>query len=141
MAGQTPGVTAPYRDWADPPARLMTVPSVPASVARIRHFAADACRDAGAGAACDTVALLVSEIATNALVHGSGEVRVSVWASPGVVRVEVDDDGAGLPVRRQADPDAEGGRGLALVEALSTGWGVQPGETGKTVWFELDAAP
>lgn len=119
----------------------MSVPSVPASVAKIRRFAVEACQEIGAVAVCDTVALLVSEVATNALVHGSGDVQVSISTAPGVVRVEVDDDGAGLPVRRQAGPEAEGGRGLALVAALARGWGVQPAESGKTVWFEVEISP
>lgn len=124
----------------DAPAHLMTVPSVPASVAQIRRFAVEACQEAGADGVSDTVALLVSEVATNALVHGSGEVHVNVSTAGAVVRVEVDDDGGGLPMRRQAGPDAEGGRGLALVDALATSWGVQPTALGKTVWFEVATA-
>ena len=109
------------------PGAELSVPSVPRSVASVRHFAR----------AADTVELLVSEIATNALVHGAGEVRIRVDVSGGTVRVEVDDGGAALPTVREASTTAEGGRGLALVAAMSSGWGVAPRPGGKTVWFEI----
>lgn len=123
----------------DPAPRAeLSVPSVPRSVAQVRRFARDAC--APGSATADAVELLVSEVATNALVHGEGEVRVRVQAREGVVRVEVDDESPVLPVARSAGPTAEGGRGLALVTALSSSWGVLPRDDGKTVWFEV-AAP
>ncbi len=115
----------------------MTVPSLPSSVSAVRRFAVAACERSGLGAVSDTVALLVSEVATNALVHGSGDVRVSVRADADRVRVEVADDSPGWPVTREAGPEAEGGRGLALVEALSSDWGTRAEGVGKVVWFEL----
>lgn len=122
-----------------PPSRpdLMTVPSVPSSVSAVRRFAVEACRRSGLGQVSDTVALLVSEVATNALVHGSGDVRVSVVAAGHLVRVEVADDSPGWPRPRRAGPEAEGGRGLALVEALSSSWGTRAEGEGKVVWFEI----
>ena len=114
--------------------------TVPASVARIRRFTADACRSSAPGVDADTVALLVSEVATNALVHGDGKVRVRVRATSSGLRVEVHDDSPSLPSRRRATPMDEGGRGIALVEALSSGWGADRTPDGKTVWFEVDAA-
>ncbi len=114
----------------------ITVPSVPRSVSAVRRFAVEACADASEDVR-DTVALLVSEVATNALVHGSGDVEVGVSRRPGVLRVEVCDDSATLPQPRAASPDAEGGRGLALVDALASAWGVEPRGRGKVVWFEV----
>ncbi len=114
----------------------MTVPSVPRSVASLRRFAVRACEQAGTEV-CDTVALLVSEVATNALVHGSGEVQVSVRAGSGVLRVEVADGSPELPRPRRAGPEAEGGRGLALVDALASDWGTERTADGKVVWFEV----
>lgn len=114
----------------------LSVPSVPRSVASVRRFARAAC-DRLPRSTADTVELLVSEIATNALVHGAGEVRVRVHVSGRDVRVEIDDEGAALPQPREAAPTAEGGRGLALVTALSGGWGVATRPGGKTVWFEV----
>lgn len=115
----------------------ITVPSLPASIANVRRFAVAACRASGLGPLCDTVALLVSEVATNALVHGSGEVQVRVSASGAVLRVEVADGSPQLPRPREAGLLEEGGRGLALVAQLSRDWGVYREGPGKVVWFEL----
>ncbi len=114
--------------------------TVPASVARIRRFTAAACRTATPTVDSDTVALLVSEVATNALVHGQGSVRVRVRRTAGGLRVEVHDGSPALPSRRTATPMDEGGRGIALVEALSSGWGAERTDDGKTVWFEVAAS-
>ena len=56
-------------------------------------------------------------------------------------RAEVWDSVPRVPAARQAGPDEEGGRGLALVEALSDRWGwtTVPGWPGKVVWAELRA--
>lgn len=55
------------------------------------------------------------------------------------VRVSVSDDVAGMrPTDPQADADHDGGRGLAIVARLATSWGVDAGDLGKTVWFELE---
>ena len=113
--------------------------TVPASVARIRRFAVETSRTTAPGVDADTVALLVSEVATNALVHGSGQVRVRVRPTRSGLRVEVHDGDATLPSRRQATPRDEGGRGIALVDALSSGWGAERTPDGKTVWFEVAA--
>lgn len=115
----------------------MTVPSLPASIASVRRFAVGVCRSQGFGQLCDAVALLVSEVATNALVHGTGEVQVRVLAHGRVLRVEVADDSPRMPVPRAAGLLEEGGRGLALVASLSQDWGVQRQGVGKIVWFEL----
>lgn len=123
---------------AEPPEEL-ELPSVPASVARVRRYAADACAARGFDGDYDTLALLVSEIATNALVHGSGRVRVRVLGSGGRVRIEITDGSTAAPRPQRAGTDAEGGRGLALVDALSAAWGTRPLPDGKTVWFELAA--
>lgn len=113
----------------------MSVPSVPRSVAKVRRFARVAA--AGVPSCLDVVELLVSEVATNAMIHGAGEVRVRVAVTGEVVRVEVDDEDPRAPIVRPASPTAEGGRGLALVTALSSAWGSLPREGGKTVWFEV----
>ena len=115
----------------------MVAETVPASVARIRRFTTDACRITAPRADCDTVSLLVSEVATNALVHGVGQVLVRVVPTDGGVRIEVVDGSPSLPVPRAATPMDEGGRGLALVEALASAWGAERSDGGKTVWFEV----
>jgi anti-sigma regulatory factor (Ser/Thr protein kinase) len=116
----------------------MSVPSLPRSVSELRRFAVAASREQGFTGDSDTLALLVSEVATNALLHGRGEVRLSVVQRAGRLRVEVSDASNRLPVRREADLEAQGGRGVALLEQLSENWGVRPLPLrGKIVWFEL----
>jgi serine phosphatase RsbU (regulator of sigma subunit)/PAS domain-containing protein len=88
-----------------------------------------------------TARLLASEIVTNSVIHGnSGEddwIGLDVALSPGGVRVEVTDHGAGFAaVPARPDPDDPGGRGLFLVDALADRWGSADG--GTRVWFEVD---
>lgn len=117
----------------------LVVPSVPQSVAQVRRYAVQACLARGWTGDCDTVALLVSEVATNALVYGTGSVRVTVAGDGPRLRIAVTDDSPDRPALRDAPDDAEGGRGLALVDALADAWGVDPHDPGKSVWFELSA--
>ena len=87
----------------------------------------------------DVVNLLVSELVTNAVVHGGSEADVSVVLTPTALRVEVGDRDEYVPAPKGADDDwATSGRGLALVEAMSKAWGVDPVKGGKVIWFEVD---
>ncbi len=113
--------------------------SLPAAARRV---VAGACRDAGTGPEClDAAVLMTSEVVTNALRHGQGEVRLAVGADQELVRVEVGDDEPGRPRRRSADIDAESGRGMVILDALASDWGVLEAAPGKTVWFEVPAQP
>lgn len=89
----------------------------------------------------DVAVLLASELVTNAVLHGAGEISVRVSSTPRAVRVAVADHGADLPAPTRARTGAASGRGLDLVEMLSSAWGVvsYPGD-GKAVWFELPVA-
>jgi DNA-binding NarL/FixJ family response regulator len=89
------------------------------------------------GAKLEDVRLLVSELVTNAVIHAGSEADVSVLLLRDAIRVEVADDSTDPPVPRDAAVSDLGGRGLALVEALSTAWGVDIKEDGKVVWFEV----
>ncbi|WP_228039788.1 ATP-binding protein [Streptomyces chromofuscus] len=87
----------------------------------------------------EDVALCVSELATNALLHGVPPGRgflLRVRYDGDVVRVEVHDSGTGVP--RVADEPDEGGRGLLLVAALSDKWGVDERTPGKAVWCQFE---
>lgn len=93
----------------------------------------------------DITELLVSELATNAVVHAGGRYRLTLSVGIGTLRCEVADERRHLPLRpnRQAedhDADSESGRGLLLVDALAHRWGSRLIGEGKEVWFELEIA-
>lgn len=85
--------------------------------------------------------LLVSEVVTNAVIHGAGERRLRCRTVDGWIRVEVHDDSPVAPAVRSYSDEAVTGRGIELVELLSAAWGVAPEDAGKTVWFELGEPP
>lgn len=94
----------------------------------------------------DDVALVISELTSNARLHGEAPISVRVLESDQRVRVEVTDAGTSFPVRPRPSGEAMTGRGLRLVAAVSARWGVEPlGADGKVVWAELcqvdDRAP
>jgi anti-sigma regulatory factor (Ser/Thr protein kinase) len=112
-------------------------------VAAARRFVASAIH--GGGAARDVSRLLVSEAATNAVLHSAsgngGSFSVQYRISDDLLRVEVQDDGGPVgPRRRVHHLESMTGRGLDLFDALSDRWGVDGGPEGWTVWFELDLA-
>ncbi len=117
------------------------------SVRRARAFVHQHCQASGvADADCDTVALLTSETVTNAFIHGRSEARLRLVVRPDAVRVEVGDDNSRHPTRIERQDDALDGRGLDILDLLSTRWGVTDDIAGKVVWFEVardadDAAP
>lgn len=89
----------------------------------------------------DVVELLVSELAGNCVRHTNSDFEVSVSSDRRRIRVAVSDRGAGKPAVQHVDTSAVAGRGLALVESLSSAWGVRTSRlprAGKAVWFELD---
>ncbi|MFC7881156.1 ATP-binding protein [Streptomyces sp. NPDC057376] len=113
------------------------------SVPAARAFAREALAAWGVRERADDVVLCVSELATNALVHGVPPgrgflLRLLPWGAGGV-RVEVHDSGDGVPAVPQADvrEPGEGGRGLLLVSELADKWGVGERDPGKVVWCEL----
>jgi len=98
----------------------------------------------------DTAALLVAELAANAVTHARVPGGFSVLGlrfDGHVVRIEVSDacggwsPRPGVGERARGDAESEAGRGLLLVEASADRWAVvDRGADGKTVWAELDVA-
>ena len=82
----------------------------------------------------DVALLLISELVSNAVLHGDGEIRVTLEIAPPGGRFAVSDEGGGTPVVR-GEPGPDGGWGLRLVADLAKRWGVRQGRT--LVWFEL----
>jgi anti-sigma regulatory factor (Ser/Thr protein kinase) len=84
----------------------------------------------------DDLALVVSELVTNAVLHGQGDIRLRLQLDAGDVRGEVVDAGGGFEHElREAAPFATSGRGLLIVDRLTTRWGAHGGTT--HVWFEM----
>ena len=82
----------------------------------------------------DTAVLLISELVTNAVLHGTGEIRLMIDVDGTDARFAVADEGDGTPAVRDA-PGPDGGWGLRLVGELARRWGVRDGQT--QVWFEV----
>lgn len=112
------------------------LPREPRSVGRARELARGRLLAWGLDDLVDTTELLVSELVTNALRYGEGEIRLRLLRDRTLV-CEVWDAGLVQPRRRRARDTDEGGRGLQLVGLLSVGWGSRRTPRGKTVWFEL----
>ncbi|MGW7429659.1 SpoIIE family protein phosphatase [Streptomyces sp. NPDC054861] len=108
----------------------------PRSVGRARELARAQLTAWDVEPLVDTVELLVSELVTNALRYGEGEIRLRLLRDRTLV-CEVWDAGLVQPRRRRARDTDEGGRGLQLVGLLSAAWGSRRTPRGKTVWFEL----
>lgn len=85
----------------------------------------------------DDAELVVSELVTNAVVHAETGCAVIVNRGEGGIRIEVQDQGPGWPDPQSPGAGAEGGRGLMIVSALSTAWGIQAVDRSKRVWVEL----
>ena len=115
-----------------------SLPADPASVGRARRLVARAIAASGHDELVDLATLLVSEVVTNSVLHAGTEMRLTCRSSAAGIRVEVFDRSSLLPSVRHYDADATTGRGLGLVSALATSWGVDCVDDGKTLWFELD---
>ena len=85
----------------------------------------------------DLALVLTSELVTNAVVHARTQVDVRVEVERDRMRVEVADSDPRLPRPAAHVPDAPGGHGLFLVQALASTWGTDPCPGGKVVWFTL----
>ncbi|WP_073913126.1 ATP-binding protein [Streptomyces sp. CB00455] len=117
--------------------------ATPRGARQARHLAVE--KIAAWGLPTEGPALIVAELAANAVTHGrvpGRGFRIGVVLSGGVLRIEVADTrGDRVPGSRDAAEEAEGGRGLVLVEAIADRWGVVRGPAPcKTVWAELDVA-
>ena len=89
----------------------------------------------------DAALVCTDELVTNAIVHVCCDIDLVVRHRGDTIRVEVHDRSHRPPLRRVHPVDAERGRGLDLVDALSARWGVDRTVTGKSVWFEVAAVP
>lgn len=84
--------------------------------------------------------LVLSELVTNVVRHTNTGGSVRMLCGTDTVRIEISDGDRRLPVLRAQRPGHAGGRGLRLVDLLSTAWGVEPRAEGKTVWAEFNTS-
>jgi anti-sigma regulatory factor (Ser/Thr protein kinase) len=125
------------------PATEMTeaaFPAVPESVGAARRFTRAALHRHGIHPdIVDTATLLVSELATNAVVHATSTIQLRIDVGD-EIRVEVRDASVDAPEVAELGPNGESGRGLAIVTTLADHWDWSPRPPGKVVWFELARA-
>jgi anti-sigma regulatory factor (Ser/Thr protein kinase) len=109
----------------------------PAAVAGARRTASGVLHGWGLGTLADETVLMLDELVTNAVQHGTGpiELRLHVDDDAGMLFAEVRDTSAILPTRREATPGDEDGRGLALITRLAASYGWARVDGGKIVWF------
>jgi GAF domain-containing protein/anti-sigma regulatory factor (Ser/Thr protein kinase) len=118
---------------------VLELPADLTSPARARAFVSNSLETWGLDRVIDTATLLTSELVTNGVRHAGTGMRLMVSRiGERGVRIAVTDHAPTVGVRiGRSDDDAEGGRGLFLVEHMSSGWGSVADDAGKTVWFEL----
>jgi two-component sensor histidine kinase len=115
--------------------RNQRFPAAAPSVGGARRFVAEALTDSPVDVV-DDVQLMVSELTTNVIQHALTGFDVTINRTPGEIMVKVTDYAGGFPVMGSLRPDAPDGRGLQIVDTLSSGWGVEEASSsGKTVWF------
>jgi DNA-binding NarL/FixJ family response regulator len=103
-----------------------------------RHFVTETLRRWSCDSIVDDALLVVSELVTNAVTHAASTCRLVLRLAPGVLRIEVADNGGGSPEPQSLDLQRASGRGLMIVSAMSAAWGIDPVDgTGKSVWAEL----
>ncbi|MGX1269302.1 hypothetical protein RKD18_002496 [Streptomyces phaeoluteigriseus] len=135
MGEADPGRAAAERRFRFELAAHPGSPAQARRLARARLTGWSVCEDT-----CDTAALVISELVTNAIVHtASGVVVCELFDGADLVRIAVRDEGCapGEPHPSPQRPDEEHGRGLFLVDALCHSWGAQEHGPGLLVWADL----
>jgi len=142
--GPLPGTVVPAARWV---CRQIVSSPLEAGLAcrGARQFAGQTLGGWGLLVLAEDTTVIVSELVTNALVHGcdlsaamSGQVELFLWRQAGQMVCAVTDPGPAPPVLVSADPMAEAGRGLQVVQALSATWGwTRLGGCRKAVWAAL----
>jgi anti-sigma regulatory factor (Ser/Thr protein kinase) len=109
----------------------------PASVREARGYTRSALSEVGCTDSA-SVALVVSELVTNAIVHAREPISLHLWPARNRVRVGVSDASAAQPTPQEPSVGQPHGRGLAMIERLSLRWGFEPHPRGKLIWAEVN---
>ncbi|HKE52757.1 MAG TPA: ATP-binding protein [Actinomycetes bacterium] len=110
----------------------------PSEVRRARRLVSDHLEGWGLRDLDQVTILLVSELVTNALLHGHPPLRLVARDILTGVRIEVHDNNPEGAPQKRPDGGFQSGRGLQLVDSLATRWGWVESGNGKCVWFEVD---
>jgi anti-sigma regulatory factor (Ser/Thr protein kinase) len=113
------------------------LPAHSSSPRRARQFVDQVLHRWHRDGAIDRLALIASELVTNAVRHAQTEITIELTAEDGAIHLEVFDRGAGKPTFLDQEPNVPGGLGLPIVEALASSWGMRAREDGKGVWAEV----
>jgi anti-sigma regulatory factor (Ser/Thr protein kinase) len=116
----------------------LELPPEPRSATRARQLTREQLAALCPEEAIEVAALLVTELVSNAVLHAQTDIVLVVDVAPGRVVLRVRDGSDATPVQRGYGTDAATGRGIALVEALATAWGVDRSGDGKEVWCRID---
>lgn len=111
---------------------------LPPAAAAARRFLRSVLEGWGLETIVDVAEVVLTELATNAVLHARSPFQVVLSEGPTSLRVSVHDHNRDLPRRYDADLRAFSGRGLYLVEGLSAEWGCSVRPDGKEVWAELE---
>jgi anti-sigma regulatory factor (Ser/Thr protein kinase) len=141
----------PHRDRRDDPRSHASadLAAEPAAAARARRFTRDTLARWHMDHLSEDAQAIASELAANAIsaaVPPRAALPAIIFAvhqRPGEIRIIVWDNGPGRPRRAEPGPDAEHGRGLAIIDCLTDrnwGWWPTPESGGKVVWATLRAA-
>lgn len=108
------------------------------SVAAARRFVAEQMKEWKVEQLLDDALMVSSELVTNAVTHARSSFRIRLSLNLARLRIDVLDGGTGTPEPQPPSETEEHGRGLYIVDAVTTAWGLEelPGE-GKLVWAEL----
>jgi anti-sigma regulatory factor (Ser/Thr protein kinase) len=118
-------------------------PAVPESTRAARRFVLPAAGDVPP-ALRDAIAVMVAELAMNAVQHARTPFRVTIDRAVTTMRVEVTDSGSGRPAAQpMPPPQSLRGRGLPIVDGLADAWGVIPSPhgPGNSIWFQISMPP
>jgi anti-sigma regulatory factor (Ser/Thr protein kinase) len=120
---------------------MRVLPRETESVADARSWLASFLRDQHvARSRTSDAVLIMSELVTNALRHGLGDIVARTSLTDGMLYLSVTDSGRELPELQPVDPKRVGGVGLHIVDRLSAQWGISPFPGGKTVWVTMPGA-
>ena len=116
---------------------MTELPADPRSPREARRFVSQTLHQWSLDDVVDVAELLTSEVVTNALLHAGSPVRLVIALDDRTLRIEAHDENSNRPVIRPMNPEANSGRGLALVDALAEEWGTREEPDGKVVWFSI----